>query len=682
MVEPGNTEGVLGLDPSGLVSRLPVGVVTVDPTGRVTFANPRLTELAGVDSAVGVHLDTLLGLPGAFAAIAEKAAEGSLTLTELSCRVAEGREVMMAATCRIQEDGSVLAVLADDTARHSSRRLHDEQTQALRLLAEFPEKNPGPVGRVRRDGTVVMANAAARRFLGEQEIRGRSWVDLCPGMSEELWQRILDSGEPITHEADRDGVCILFSHVVADAGDLVFVYGADVTARRESERMLAQQAAQLAEVARFPEMNPGPVLRMAPDARVLMANAAARKVFGEHLIGQSWLDLCPGVDTALWHEFEAADDVRFHEARIGDRSFVLAHRWDARTQLMFVFGADVTAQKVAERALRQSERMATLGTLAAGIAHELNNPAAATGRAADQLAAAFATLEEAHLLLDQAGLSPDARALLHDLQRRPRDQARHRSELSSVERSDRESDIEDWLDEHDVADAWSLAPGLVAQGLTVSDLDTLEKALGPTRLTPALTWSTASHRVHSLAHEIGQGSGRISEIVQAMKTYSYLGQAPVQAVDVHEALDTTLVILRNKLKTGIDVHREYAPNLPAIAAYGSELNQVWTNLLDNAADAMGGQGNITIRTRGDGDHVVVEIEDDGPGVPEEIQHQVFDPFFTTKEPGKGTGLGLSTSYSIVTEKHHGNITLHSRPGSTTFSVRLPIDAPRQEATDA
>jgi signal transduction histidine kinase len=673
---------VVVLDPSGLVSRLPVGVVTVDTAGRVTFANPRLTELVGVDSAVGYHLDVLLGLPGAFAAIAEKAAEASTTPIELSCRLAFGREVMMSATGRVQDDGSVLAVLADDTAHHSSRRLHDEQTQALRLLAEFPEKNPGPVGRVSRDGTVVMANAAARTFLGEQEIRGRSWVDLCPGMTWDLWERILDSGERITHEADRGGVCILFSHVVADAGDLVFVYGADVTARREDERLLAQQAAQLAEVARFPEMNPGPVLRMGPDARVLMANAAARRVFGEHLIGKSWLDLCPGAETALWQEVEAAEDVRFHEARIGERSFVLAHRWDPRTQLMFVFGADVTAQKVAERALRQSERMATLGTLAAGIAHELNNPAAATGRAADQLATAFATLEEAHLLLDQAGLSPDARALLHDLQQRAQFQAGRPSELSTMERSDREADFEDWLDDHDVADAWSLAPGLVAQDLTVADLDTLEKTLGPGHLAAALTWSTAAHRVHTLANEIGQGSGRISEIVQAMKSYSYLGQAPVQAVDVHEALDSTLVILRNKLKTGVDVRREYEPNLPAIAAYGSELNQVWTNLLDNAADAMGGHGTIVIRTRGDGDHVVVEIEDDGPGVPEEIQHQVFDPFFTTKEPGKGTGLGLSTSYSIVTEKHHGSMTLNSRPGFTTFSVRLPIDAPSREVTDA
>ena len=672
---------MVGLEPAWLLTGLPVAVVALDPIGTVTYANPRLAELSGVDSPVGRHLDELLGLPGAFAAVAEKAAEAASAEAELSCRTASGEDVMLAATARVHDDGSVVAVLVDTSARHATGSLHDEQTEALRLLAEFPEKNPGPVGRLSRDGIIVMANAAARTFLGHEEIRGQCWVDLCPGMSWELWDRILQSGERITHEAERGGVCILFTHVVADAGDLVFVYGADVTARREDERLLARQAAQLTEVARFPEMNPGPVLRMGPDARVLMANAAARKVFGEHLVGQSWLELCPGVDTVLWQEVESADDVRFHEARIGDQSFVLAHRWDPRTRLMFVFGADVTAQKLAERALRQSERMATLGTLAAGIAHELNNPAAATGRAADQLVAAFGTLEDARAMLDRADITPGARALLHDLEERARGQAGRPSELSTMQRSDREAEIEDWLDDHDVADGWALAPGLVAQGLSPVDLDSLETTVGAAHLGPALTWSTAAHRVHSLAHEIGQGSGRISEIVQAMKSYSYLGQAPVQSVDVHEGLDTTLVILRNKLKQGIEVRREYEPQLPAIAAYGAELNQVWTNLLDNAADALGGRGTVVIRTRREGDSVEVEIEDDGPGVPEAIQHQVFDPFFTTKEPGKGTGLGLATSYSIVTEKHHGSMSLHSRPGSTTFTVRLPIDAARQEGSD-
>jgi signal transduction histidine kinase len=195
-----------------------------------------------------------------------------------------------------------------------------------------------------------------------------------------------------------------------------------------------------------------------------------------------------------------------------------------------------------------------------------------------------------------------------------------------------------------------------------------------------LAWSVHTFRVRQLSHEIGEGAARISEIVGALKTYSFLGQAPVQAVDVHEALDSTLVIMRNKLKTGIAVVRDYCPDLPPVAAYGSELNQVWTNLLDNAADAIYSQsaptGTVTIRTRSDGDHATVELEDDGPGIPEEIQPHLFDPFFTTKGPGKGTGLGLSTTYSIVTEKHHGTIAVDSRPGRTVFTVTLPFDAAR------
>ena len=249
--------------------------------------------------------------------------------------------------------------------------------------------------------------------------------------------------------------------------------------------------------------------------------------------------------------------------------------------------------------------------------------------------------------------------------------------------------MEDWLDDHDVQDAWDLAPALVSQDVGPQDLDRLAAAVGNERLPIALGLLTSAFRVHMLAHEIGQGTGRISEIVGALKSYSYLGQAPVQAVNVHEGLDNTLVILRNKLKQGIEISRKYGGDVPRISAFGSELNQVWTNLIDNAADAMVGRGHIEIRTHCDGDWVLVEIEDDGPGIPRHIQHQVFDPFFTTKEPGKGTGLGLSTTYSIITEKHHGTIGLRSAPGRTCFSVRLPIgstvaaaDAPSAPPTDA
>jgi signal transduction histidine kinase len=179
--------------------------------------------------------------------------------------------------------------------------------------------------------------------------------------------------------------------------------------------------------------------------------------------------------------------------------------------------------------------------------------------------------------------------------------------------------------------------------------------------------------INKLIRSVGLGAGRISEIVKALKSYAYLDQAPVQNVDVHQGLEDTILILGNKLKSGITIKREYAPNLPIIQAYGSELNQVWTNLIDNAIDAMGEQGVITLRTRAQDKWVVVAVEDNGEGIPEEIQSRVFDPFFTTKPPGVGTGLGLDISYNIVVQKHKGNINLSSQPGKTVFEVWLPVN---------
>jgi signal transduction histidine kinase len=560
--------------------------------------------------------------------------------------------------------------------------VEEAQPSQLELLAELPEKNPGPVARLDRDARVLMANAAARAFLGREDILGQCWVELCPGMTWDVWTEVL-AGSPdddaVTHEAEVAGPqCVLFTHVVSDARDTIFVYGADITARRHQEKLAEKQAAQLAELARFPEMNPGPVIRTDEDGTLLLANTAAQEVFGTGLIGQSWAQLCPGVGPEVWAEVTASEDVVPVEARIAERSYVFAHRHDPRTGLVFVFGADVTRQKQTERALAQSERMATLGTLAAGVAHELNNPAAATRRAAEQLREAFAALNETRGRLGD--MPPDGVALLADIHTRSAAHASPRKTLGSVERSDLEAELEDWLDEHDVDDGWDLAPGLVAQGLAIPDLVRLGELFGASALPAVLAWAVQTHRVHVLTHEIGEGSARISEIVGALKGYSYLGQAPVQAVDVHQGLESTLVIMRNKLKTGIDVVRDYAPDVPAVPAYGSELNQVWTNLVDNAADAIYAQdppfGTLTVRTRRDGDHAVVEIEDDGPGIPQDVQPHLFDPFFTTKEPGRGTGLGLSTTYSIVTDKHQGTITLDSHPGRTVFTVRLPLETGR------
>ena len=550
------------------------------------------------------------------------------------------------------------------------------------MLAEFPEKNPGPVGRLDRRGTIRMANAAARRFLGREDVVGRCWVELCPGMTWEIWERILASSaasEAVTHEAEIAGPqCVLFTHLLSDAGDTVFVYGADITARRQQEKLAAAQAALLAEQARFPEMNPGPVLRTNPEGTVLLANEAARAVFGPKLLGERWPERCPGLDAETWARILAATDASPHEAHVGGRSYVFTHRYDPATHLVFVFGADVTRQKQAERALAQSERMATLGTLAAGVAHELNNPAAATRRAAEQMRDAFAALDAARAKL--VGITPEGAAILAELAERSAQTAGDPITLDSLERSDQQAALEDWLDEHDVEDGWDLAPGLVEQGYRPGDLGELGDVFSDDLLPAVLAASVQTHRVHMLSYEISVGSARISEIVAALKGYSYLGQAPVQAVDIHEGLDSTLVIMRNALKSGVTVVRDYCSDLPPVLAHGSELNQVWTNLVDNAAHAIYSQavpkGTVTIRTRRDGDHAVVEVEDDGPGVPDDSQPHLFDPFFTTKEPGTGTGLGLSTSYSIITDKHSGSITVKSRPGRTVFTVRLPLESAR------
>ena len=333
-----------------------------------------------------------------------------------------------------------------------------------------------------------------------------------------------------------------------------------------------------------------------------------------------------------------------------------------------------------ELMLRQSEKLATLGTLAAGIAHELNNPAAATQRAAEQLREVSSRLEEASLRLRTLHLTPAAQEALRSLQEQARERARAPSDLDALGRADREAEVERWLDEQGLRDPWLLAPSLADQGLDPAALSRLAAVLQGEALSAALEWVARLFAAHTLLYEIGQGSARISELVGALKSYSYLGQAPAQSVDLREGLDNTLVIMRGKLREGISVHRDYAPDVPKVPAYGSELNQVWTNLLDNAADAMDGKGEINIRTRRENGWAVVEIEDNGPGIPEEIAPKIFDPFFTTKPPGKGTGLGLSTSFSIVTQRHKGEIRVASRPGSTRFTVRLPIESPSAPQT--
>jgi signal transduction histidine kinase len=331
--------------------------------------------------------------------------------------------------------------------------------------------------------------------------------------------------------------------------------------------------------------------------------------------------------------------------------------------------------------LRQSEKMAALGTLAAGVAHELNNPAAAVRRASAQLAAALTEVEQLEMAFNALPLEPAQRAAFAEWRAKVGQEGSKAPLLDPLSRTDLESEVQDWLEARQVQDSWEVAPRLVGLGFNRARLDELVGMFRTEQLPPVLTWLAARGNVESLLDEVSSSAERISTIVKAIKSYSYLDQAPIQEVDVHEGLENTLVILRYKLKQGVTVKRNYSRALPKIDAYASELNQVWTNIIDNAIDAMKGQGELTIHTFEDGERVVVEICDNGPGIPEEIQSRIFEPFFTTKPVGSGTGLGLHISYNIVALKHNGQITIKSRPGETCFRVALPVRTSKIETAN-
>ena len=323
----------------------------------------------------------------------------------------------------------------------------------------------------------------------------------------------------------------------------------------------------------------------------------------------------------------------------------------------------------------QREKLAALGEMSAGLAHELNNPASAAGRAAHDLAEALAAVQAGIGRFAERGVSPETLATLATTAAKARAKAADAEELDALERSDRESEVGEVLEAHGVEDPWDLAADLVDAGVDRSCAESVAASVDREVAADALTWVAAGARAEGLARELSEATGRIATLVGAVKEYSYMDQAPSQDVDVNRGIKTTLTVLLHKLKKGdVRIVKELDPDLPQIHAYGSELNQVWTNLLDNAIDALDGDGTITIRTaRGGDDAVLVEIADDGPGIPKEVQSRIFEPFFTTKDVGKGTGLGLDVAWRIVVQRHHGDIRLDSRPGETRFTVRLPMD---------
>jgi signal transduction histidine kinase len=331
----------------------------------------------------------------------------------------------------------------------------------------------------------------------------------------------------------------------------------------------------------------------------------------------------------------------------------------------------------ATRVETQRDKLMALGKLSAGLAHELNNPAAAAQRAAKSLKEAMSNVREASLRLLKHPLSAEQREAVVQFEREVTSAVTETTPEHSdpLELSDREAEIAECLEEHGVQDAWKIAGPLAEANADFDKMDALRATVGDEVIADALRRVAAVINIFGLIHEIDNSTKRISDLVGAIKRYSYMDQAALQEVDLQQDLENTLKIFGHWIKKGITVRKEYAPDVPKVCAYGGALNQVWTNLIDNAIDAMNGNGELLIRTCRELDSVVVDIGDNGPGVPPEIQSRIFEPFFTTKNVGEGTGLGLDTVVSIV-QKHHGRIDLKSQPGNTRFTVRLPIQQPK------
>ncbi|MGW2952993.1 ATP-binding protein [Streptomyces eurythermus] len=325
----------------------------------------------------------------------------------------------------------------------------------------------------------------------------------------------------------------------------------------------------------------------------------------------------------------------------------------------------------------QRERLLALGSLSAGLTHELNNPAAAAVRATATLRERVAKMRRKLALIAEGPFSREALASLVEIQERTAERVAKAPALSPLEASDREDALADWLDEHGIGHGWQLAPAFVQAGLDVDWLERVAAAVGEEILPNAVGWLNYTVETELLMNEIEDSTARISHLVDAAKQYAQLDRAPYRVVDVHELLDSTLLMLSGKLGPGIEVVKDYDRTLPPVPAYPAELNQVWTNLVDNAVSAMngaGGQGTLTVRTARDHELLLVEFRDTGPGIPPEIKDRIFDPFFTTKPVGEGTGLGLDISWRIVVNKHHGSLRVESVPGDTRFQVLLPLTA--------
>jgi signal transduction histidine kinase len=427
-------------------------------------------------------------------------------------------------------------------------------------------------------------------------------------------------------------------------------------------------------MAKQDETRTGLVLVLEGTIEALVQDGTGDEPIGDH-VAPTWMGAIPTlVGGASAVRMVAHNDLRV--AVIDPDTFIDLVRGNRTVFLRVMAMVRPVVRRLNARE-QNRERLASLGTMSAGLAHELNNPASAAKRASSDLGETLEVLTDTVGLLVESGIERAQAADLVGLQREAAAIAAAHAPLSALDAADAEDAVTDALADAGVTEPWRIAEPLVAAGLDPAFVARVAGAAGPATAA-TLRWIAASLSARELSAELGEATERMSKLVKAIKSYAYMDRGEVVQVDVHEGLETTLVILGHKLKhTTIEVIRDYDKTLPKLTVHGAELNQVWTNLLDNAIDAVGETGHITITTRPDGDCAEVDITDDGPGIPPEIRDRVFDPFFTTKEVGSGTGLGLDAARRILVDRHHGSLTVESQPGRTVFRARLPIDAARR-----
>ena len=672
----------------------PGPVLRVDGDGTIRLANVAARKVYG-DDIVGCSWPNLLdGLE-----VADW--DGILNSTEpvrIDCELDDHHYVF--AHCRDSESDLVFVFGADIT-------LQKKAESDLRVYSQIVSTSTDFVTLIDRDYVYRVVNRAYLNLLGKSrdEIVGHTIAEVLgaerfetsakPNVDKAL------AGEPtnfqtqmLTPDGGRRILDLRCDPFCDEDGEIVgvLVDGRDVTEEQEAQEAL-RQADELIRL--LLDSTAEGIYGIDLDGNCTFANPACARLLGfesvDDLLGRQMHKLIH--HTRVNGKPYPVDECRIYQAfRKGEGTHVddevmfcadgrpfPAEYWsypmfrDDELVGCVVTFVDITERRRVEDELRQTEKMAALGKLSAGLAHELNNPAAAATRAAKQLGEGIDGLQSVTIELAQADIGPDdwklLRESLDDIEKR----SLARADLSPIEANDREEELLEWLDGHDIAESWMIAPVFVNVSIEAADLDLLADKLSATPLPLAMIWLCRAITASDLCNIVERSSASISELVNTVKSYSHMDRAPSLQVDIHDGIEDTLAIMNHKLKSGVEVIREYDRNLPQVTAQGGELNQVWTNLFDNAVGAMDGKGTIKIKTYLDDDMVTVMVTDSGPGIPKDIQHRIFEPFFTTKGVGDGTGLGLDVVNRIVTNRCGGRIEMESEPGNTTFRVRIPVE---------